>query len=476
MSQRPASYTDPATIAALQALLPDDFKVLFCFFANGGWDSHNMFVPGAGNSNLGFYENARPTGVRIEAAEKLPLSNTTWALHPALDHFRDRWNANQLAILQDVGTLNEPTTAAQYLDINTASRFRPLSIGAHDVQQRLWQNGLQHNPPARTTGWFGRAMDLLDATWNTPQPGKENSLLMSLISRAGNNLQNRPYPPKGTVALPMSSRPAPASYGTTPTGANGVAGQIRQVFTEAEGAGLPADPDHNLMRATWKYVLAEGLAAPGFVNAELVALPGNVNAALGDAAGLRPAVQAIHTAVENAALGIRRMVVYVNAPGGWDHHASLRPNQDPLLAIFNGQITALTNAIDLLGLRDQVTFFAETEFGRTFRSNNNQGTDHGWSGHSFIWGNAVLGGLYGATPDYSPTGPQAINGGNSFVPTTSTEQYYATLLRWFGIPAALIPMILPASAVPRAVVGTGAQAYTPVAFSPQNLDFLPAVN
>ena len=44
-----------------------------------------------------------------------------------------------------------------------------------------------------------------------------------------------------------------------------------------------------------------------------------------------------------------------------------------------------------------------SDFGRTLTSNGN-GTDHGWSGLSFVFGGAVDGGrVIGDTPDYSDT-------------------------------------------------------------------------
>jgi uncharacterized protein (DUF1501 family) len=92
-----------------------------------------------------------------------------------------------------------------------------------------------------------------------------------------------------------------------------------------------------------------------------------------------------------------------------------------------------------------VVIFTESDFGRTLRSNSNAGTDHAWAGHSFVVGGPVVGGLYGPEPDYT------IGGGVSdasplgrFIPRISTEQYYATLLRWFDVPDAQIPLILPA--------------------------------
>lgn len=418
-----------------------------------------MYLPISGNPNFSFYEAARPVGVRINENEKRVLQGTNWAVHPNLPFYQSEFAAGRMAVVRDVGILNEPTTPAQYANNTIGSRYRPQQIGAHDVQQDLWRDGLQHQA-VRDTGWFGRFAALMDQNWNIATPQDLNNFKLHLVGR---DRQNRTYAPFTPVVLPVSARAAATQYG-----AGADAATLRDQLTEAFGTGLSVPARTNKIGNNHVLQARANFAAPAYINSELTALPGGIN--FGTAGGFAPMLQAFYTATQNAGLGIRRSVGF-SATGGWDTHASLRAGQDPLLTGHNNLVRDLRGAIDQLGLTNNVVVYVCSEFGRTFRSNSNIGTDHGWAGHSFVFGGPVIGGSYGQTPNYSPTGPNAViqDAGNTFVPTTSTEQFYATFLRWMGLPANLVSLVLPASASPR-LAATG---YTPVAYSPQALTFLP---
>jgi len=102
---------------------------------------------------------------------------------------------------------------------------------------------------------------------------------------------------------------------------------------------------------------------------------------------------------------------------------------------------------------DSVTAFTASDFGRTLNSNG-EGSDHGWGAHHFIVGGAVKGGeLYGTWPDTVLRGPNDVGRGN-LLPTTSVNQYAATLATWFGITTTQLPDVLPnASNFPQANLG-----------------------
>jgi uncharacterized protein (DUF1501 family) len=85
-----------------------------------------------------------------------------------------------------------------------------------------------------------------------------------------------------------------------------------------------------------------------------------------------------------------------------------------------------------IGMQNNVTLFTASDFGRTLTSNGD-GSDHAWGGHSMVMGGAVQGGkFYGKMPSLVVGGADDFGSGR-IVPTTSTDQYAATLSRWFGV-------------------------------------------
>ena len=63
--------------------------------------------------------------------------------------------------------------------------------------------------------------------------------------------------------------------------------------------------------------------------------------------------------------------------------------------------------------------------------------------HHFVVGGAVRGGeLYGRMPALSINGPDDTGLGR-WIPTTSVDQYAATLATWFGVSATDLPVVLP---------------------------------
>jgi uncharacterized protein (DUF1501 family) len=108
-----------------------------------------------------------------------------------------------------------------------------------------------------------------------------------------------------------------------------------------------------------------------------------------------------------------------------------------------------------LGVASQVVTFTLSDFSRTFVPNGNLGTDHGWGSHHFVMGGAVRGGdFYGVPgsngtvfPTIAPNGPDDTDQGSSargrWIPTTSVDQYGATLASWFGVGSTDLATVFP---------------------------------
>jgi uncharacterized protein (DUF1501 family) len=113
-----------------------------------------------------------------------------------------------------------------------------------------------------------------------------------------------------------------------------------------------------------------------------------------------------------------------------------------LLQRINDALTAFYAATVELGVADRVTTFTASDFGRTL-SSNADGSDHGWGSHQFVMGGAVNGGrFYGVAPHVSIQTDDQVGQGR-LLPTTSVDQFSATLARWFGCNETELTGILP---------------------------------
>lgn len=128
--------------------------------------------------------------------------------------------------------------------------------------------------------------------------------------------------------------------------------------------------------------------------------------------------------------------------GGWDMHGSQASAYGPLLAELSGAMKSFYDATVELGVANQVTTFTASDFGRTYVPNAG-GTDHGWGNHQIIMGGAVQGGdIYGQMPSLAVGGPDDTGRGR-WIPTTSVDEYNATLATWFGVSASNLATVLP---------------------------------
>ncbi len=479
----PDSFISQETTALLESAAtntspPDDYKCLVCIFMLGASDSHNMVVPyGTDNPNRSLYEIARPFGVRLENSELTNsiLSGTTppWALNPNLIGSLQEWNNGNLAIVRDVGVLTKPTTKTQY---SSDLSFRPDALFAHNSQQSAWQTAVA--PRAlRTTGWFGRTTNLVDDAFNPNM-----TISSGCLSVSGANPQTFAYSPKINAVYPATRLSSGSARGSasidftairelfyhknktlspfqtdTPLQNNIVINAFRDIFNNsAVGqdalanavSGWVVTGNPTSIPDRLEKVFVDALAQ---VNSTTIQTPNPTDANSPNTRSL-PQAYFVNT-MRNIAriiyargadkLNQRRQLIF-SGVGGWDNHNGLRSLHDPQLRTLDICIKALIDALKIMGVYDQVTIFTESEFGRTLRSNGTFGTDHAWSGHSFVFGGSVKGGMYGPEPNYTLGGPKdAVGNLGRFIPNYSIEQYYGTMLKWLDLPESLIPLALP---------------------------------
>ena len=403
---------------------PTDYKALVCVFLFGGNDSANMLIP-ADASQHAIYAAARQNlTLPLDALQLLnspDAAGRLYGLHPAMAGMAGLVNRGDAAMVANLGTLLAPVTLD---DFRNGSSALPLQLFSHNDQQVLWQTSVRHSPAHyHSSGWGGRIADLLHSVHN-------DSTISMNLSMSGNNFFQT-----GKSVLPVP-----------------VSGDRRSDFrlrtswrtddkTKFETVKGMFDRTHdNLLERTFSDVNNTAIETSELFN---VAMEGATdfenfpNSGLGQQ--LRSAARVIE---QREALGMRRQIFFC-ATGGFDTHGDQLGAHAGLLGGLSGALTAFQDTMESLGVSNNVTTFTASDFGRTFISNG-RGSDHGWGGHHIVLGGAVDGAqVYGQFPDIDLQSSPHDTGRGRWLPTTSVDQYAATLAKWFGVSDSDIDTVLP---------------------------------
>ena len=399
-----------------------EYRALVCVFLFGGNDSNNTIIP-MDDTNYKAYTSIRgslalPTS-ELTSTVYTP-SNAPYAFHGKLPEIASLFTSKELAVVANVGSLVQPLTRAQY---QAQKSPVPLNLFSHADQQLQWQTSIaQGNSP---TGWAGRAAD------NIESQGINSSKFPVFFSVAGNALLGA-----GVKTQPVAIAPGGnlqlAGFNTS-AASKARLNALTSLLTLDSGVSLAQAANATLANSVTDATALDQALAKG--TPLKTKFPDTV---LG--LQLQQVAQVMQV---SSFLGMQRQIFFCSI-SGFDTHAGELEGHNALYPQLSQAVSAFYSATQELGVAQNVTTFTESDFSRTFQPTTTDGTDHAWGSHHMVVGGAVLGGqIYGSFPTFELGGPNDTDTRGRWIPTTSIDQYGATLASWFGIPNSALPTVFP---------------------------------
>ncbi len=151
-----------------------------------------------------------------------------------------------------------------------------------------------------------------------------------------------------------------------------------------------------------------------------------------------------------ARLGHAKQTFFVSQQG-YDMHAdqveagdSAKGAQALLYADLGQALACFYEAMKGLGLQRNVTAFTMSDFGRVYKGNAQNGTDHGWGNNHLVLGGALVPQkVHGRYPDQALGGAEDAKSDGRWIPSIAIEEYVGAVAQWYGVAAADMPYVFP---------------------------------
>jgi uncharacterized protein (DUF1501 family) len=425
-------------VHALTPQAASDYRALVCVFLNGGNDGNNMFVD---LNQYSAYSTARAAdGLAIAQASLLPVSPVnggSFGFHPSMPEVQSLFNAGKLAVLCNNGPLVEPLTKTTY---QNGTGKKPLQLFSHSDQVGLYSTGVANT--VSQTGWGGKVADkTLGLNGLATFPSNISIAGVNLFLTGVDTRQLAVADSNTSLANVLQLNNAPSATTAEINSRNASFNELRTL-----------DLNFKLIKASSDIRSSSIQTDNALSSVNPVLTTPFPNPSTSISRQLLQVARLIKASTDpTAGINMKRQIFFAQI-GGFDTHSQQIGGQATLLLQLSQAINAFFNATVELGLSDKVTLFTMADFSRTLQPSGTGaaavGSDHAWGNHQLIVGGAVQGhAIYGSYPTLVRGGPNDTDSGTNargrWIPTTSVEQYAATLATWYGLSSADLTAVFP---------------------------------
>ncbi|MEL7041076.1 MAG: DUF1501 domain-containing protein [Pseudomonadota bacterium] len=420
------------------------YKAMVCIFLKGGMDGADTILPydqasydqlrnvrvglfNSYNANSGVSTRNRNNLLKMNLDNAGAFGGREFAMPQELSPLHAMFEGGDLAVVGNVGPLIEPTTRA---GMDNGSAVLPRRLFSHNDQQSTW---MSFDVEGVNRGWGGRFMDQVVAS------APNQNRIFSAISATGNDVflagETVSQFKVGTSGIREPNLFANNNILGNEAGDTEARNKIRRLLAQRDFQSRNVF-EQDIAAATAKAVEN----TEQFAQAQENATPFTTTFA-GDrlSSQMRSVAETIKI---RQFLNVSRQMYYVST-GGYDTHSNQANTLGGLHTNLANAISSFRDAMIEIGEWNNVVVFTASDFGRTTIDNGN-GTDHGWGAHHFVAGGAVQGKrLYGEVPLADVDSSSYTKTRGRLIPTTSVEQYAATMGNWFGLNSAELRTALP---------------------------------
>jgi uncharacterized protein (DUF1501 family) len=381
------------------------------------------------------YNNARSAaGLALAQGSFLPVMGGAYGFHPNMPEIQGLFNQGKCAMLVNNGPLVEPLNKTQY----QSGGKKPIQLFSHSDQVGAFSTAIGN--VVSQTGWGGRLADRTSSLNGSATFPNNISIAGVNLYLTGVDTRQLAVSDSNTSLANVLQLNNGSGLSQSDTAARNLAfDQIRTFDNGFKLIKAASDTRTSAIQTDVALTSVNPTLATVFPNTSL-------------GRQLKQVALLIKACNDpSAGINMKRQIFFTQI-GGFDTHSAQIGGQGNLMTQVSQAINAFYLAMVELGRQNEVTLFTQSDFSRTLQPSGTGvgqvGTDHAWGNNHIIVGGSVLGNtIYGTYPNLALGGPNDTDSGSSprgrWIPTTSVEQFAATLATWYGLSSADLTAVFP---------------------------------